>query len=64
MLETIRVQERRVKGKKSREKVERRELLETGSPREKSKGKKKQRKNREERVAGGTKVVRKCKKME
>ena len=48
MLEIVKVQERRVKGKKkSREKIERRELLEIESPREKSKGKKKK-KNREE----------------
>ena len=42
MLEIVKVQERRVKGKKKgREKIERRELLEIESPREKSKGKKK-----------------------
>ena len=40
-------------------------MLETESPREKSKGKKKkkkQRRNREERVAGGIEAVRECKK--
>ena len=40
LLETVRVQQRRVNGKKSREKTERRELLETKSPREKRKWKK------------------------
>ena len=58
MLETVRVQERRVKGEK---KVERESYWRQRVQERRVKEKKKRKRNREERVAGGTKAVRECK---